>query len=116
MNSALLTIATLVLFVGAFVGSLVGFSFSTGKLIGFFFGGRLASYTEGDAISARKHRRLLVGFEVIAVLLGAFALTLSAPWLGLVLACSVGAVFGVATSFWLDRHRLLPAGWPRQSR
>lgn len=116
MNSALLTIATLVLFVGAFVCSFIGFSFSTHKLIGFFTGGRLASYTEGDAISARKHRRLLAAYEVIAVLLGAFALTLSAPWLGLVLACSVGVVCGVLASFWLDRHRLLPAGWPRERR
>jgi hypothetical protein len=116
MSSALITIALLVLFVGSFVGSFAALSFTTHKVIGFINGGRLLVYTKEDAISERKHRLLLAGYEVIALLLGAFALGLSAPWLGLLLSCAFGAVLGFGASFWLDRTRLLPAGWPRKPR
>ena len=88
MNSALITIAILVLFVGSFVGSFVALSFTTHKVIGFINGARMLGYTKEDAISERKHRLLLAGYEVIALLLGALALGLSSPWLGLLLSCS----------------------------
>lgn len=115
MNSALLTIATLVLFVGSLGGSFIAFSYGVHRVIGFFDGARMAAYTQGDAISERKHKIMLAVAELVAVALGAFALSLSAPWLGLALTCSLGAVVGVFLAFWMNRHRLLPAGWPRQN-
>lgn len=116
INTILFTTLTLTLFMAFLVGSFVAFSYCVARLIGFFDGARLQGYTQGDAISERKHKIMLAVAEVLALGLGAIALILSEPWLGLVLACSIGSVLGVFCAFWMNRGRLLPAGWPRQSR
>ncbi|MBS2010010.1 MAG: hypothetical protein JST01_23380 [Cyanobacteria bacterium SZAS TMP-1] len=116
MNPAILVIANLVLFVASIIGGFLALQLLTHKVIGFFRGGRLLAFTEGDARSQRKHRLLLAGSLVAVKALSVLAfVTLGAAlWSSYALAVTIGLVLGVLASFHSSKHSLLPEGWKRQ--
>ena len=116
MNPAILVIANLVLFVLSLVGGFAAMTFVTSKWIGFFRGARMASFTEGDAKSQRKHRILLAAFLISIKLVSVLALLALGPvlWGSYALAVSIGLGLGFIASYHLNKDSLLPEGWKRQ--
>lgn len=114
MNPAILIVVNLVLFCAFAFGVLVACSYLTRTVIGFYYGGRLASFTPEDAISQRKHNRLMVSVAIATFALSGllFWALGSETWSCFVLSPTLAGAIAIFLSFKSDRRRLLPYGWP----